>query len=251
MNFTKTKFITSCLILSIIAIASVFPQSTELTDTLARIESHINLLSQRSESGRIIGGWTMVGMGALVAGIGIPAVEFSDLSREDKIIMELALGGSGAILTGIGIVSIAVPGESERVAKQFNGMPQRTDSEIMSKIRRGEVFLQTLAQRAEKNRHIIAISSIAAGIGEIVTYFMMPEYGDEEYMLYSVLGTGIGACLEGIVYLIFKSEEELEWDSYSSWKRDHGYTRNDTGSALSLAITPRFGGINLAARLSF
>jgi len=250
----SNKKITISAIVLILFLAALSPVAAQdrLTENLARLDAHINLLAQRAMEGRTVGGGVMIGAGALLAGIGITASEVSDIRRDDKTILDLAFGGTGLLFGGLGILLLSVPSEGERVAEQYNAMPGRTDSEIIFKIQRGEIFMETLARQAERDRYLFAVTSLASGISEIVLYFSIPaNYAYDEYYNYALLAAGIGSCVRGVFFVFFKSTPEMEWNSYVEWKQGRGTARVYGESGVKVAVVPSFYGAGASLKVSF
>lgn len=229
-------------------------------DKIARLESHIDLLAEESESARLISGWTLVGTGILCAGTGVLIAEIiSDFPTQEKTIVEVAFVASGMLFSGTGVLLLVIPGEAEILAGELSRMDRRTESETARYIQRGEVILESLAAHAKQGRLVSGITLLAAGAGEIVMYLVLGDQlfggNTDDSLLYAMIGSAIVNCSMGLLSLLMESPAEMEWKSYNSWRQAKSrQTEDEARNAPTLSeigILPTPVGMAFRVAVSF
>jgi hypothetical protein len=254
-NFSFLKRVVVLLLLFGFFMPCLLQAEATDREKISRLDAHLSTIEQEARTGRLTGGWIMVGSGIFLGGGGIILSELLLHSRTDKIIVDSLSGGAGLLFIGIGVLILALPGEAETLPQEYSALPQLTDQELTAKVMRGEVILETLAKKAESGRILASVILIGTGVAEAVTYLVTGNsiYGTDYYSpyQYSILGTALTNCVTGIISLILKSRPEQEWDSYTNWKKGSLAHSGPVTNSTEVAVVPTFSGFSVKLKMYF
>jgi hypothetical protein len=222
-------------------------------EKLSRLESELIVLANEQGSARALFGWIGIGSGAVVAGGGIFLSELSGYSRDEKTIVDIVASGLGLVAMGRGMLALMLPSEAEEYFQEFDGLAQRSDDEIITKIQRGEVYLENLAMHARTARIVGGIGLIGIGAAELACYFIAaPQFatqGFKDAYTYFLIGTGIVSCAMGVTNFIVSSRVEQVWDSYQAWRKGQSAMLPSDRQSPQVALLPTFGGLTVRVSL--
>lgn len=176
-----------------------------------RIYGHLEYLSDKGKTNRMVSGGIMSGLGVLFAIGGIVLInqveDKSNMSLDDE--MSLMLGyasiGAGTISGGIGLLALLIPSREERAFSKYAEYPEGTENELINKIQRGERDFRDLADHRKQARILSGGFSIASGVSSLLFLRTYDAYGD--YFGALSIGTGLAS-------LLIKQPAEKEWEFY-------------------------------------
>nr|BDD43743.1 hypothetical protein 3 [bacterium] len=193
-------------------------------EKLIRLDMHLSNIEKTYAFSRNLGGGslTVMGVGVGILGIVITNTLESEgfIGAESKSIGYLISVGFGGIFAIPGGIIWAFPTEYEKKPQEFQKLPETNDDELIEKIARGEVILQSLADTARITRYISGATGVITGLGELLVALIIDEnQGLTSYYSprLSLISTGMGLVAGGAVALLFKSQPENEFDAYQKW----------------------------------
>ena len=174
-------------------------------DLVHALDSKFSQLGATASRGRIVGGWTLIGLG-VTSGLGAASTSSSvDATWRSTAV---AFGGLGGVFLTAGTL-IA-----------------------------GELQLSQISRDAAHGRFISGATSIGMGLG-YAAWFLVRE-GDLNYRTYNngyLLYSGAAIAVLGLWTLLVKGAEEVAYEDYLTWK-SQGVTTSSNLSALSFGFAP-------------
>lgn len=217
MECLNGKLLAGTLCLALVLIAGHALGSAGYPKDLveAKLTFHFNNIQEEARQERIVGGITMVGLGAAfgVAAIVASNSDDSDFHKSGPIVFGIGAGLFGAL----GVGTLLLPTDYEAVPKRFFEMPRGTPEALDRKIIFGEESLRHLSEKAETARLFGAIGMMALGGAEVVWYI---ADSSEKYRLF----TGILLSGLGVMSLFLPRTSEREYDDYRRWRRQEAKT---------------------------
>lgn len=190
-------------------------------EILSRLTAHLSSIGKDAQLQRYVSGGILCGLGLLTTGTGVVAYMNCWL---DQIVSGVLVGaGLGLAIPG-GIV-LAFPTEFEKLPEEFQKLPENSKSDLTNKITKGEVYFESLANKAKNERLLNAGIYLVLGLADLGMYLFPDILGDtvfgdvlepltQTYIYQGLTYTGLA-----VVQFIIKSRAESEYASYLNWKR--------------------------------
>ncbi|MBN1799537.1 MAG: hypothetical protein JW822_13260 [Spirochaetales bacterium] len=230
-----------------------FAQNTD-REQLDRLTAHLALIQEDARMDRTIGGSVLIGAGVILGVGGVIITETTDdLLGDERFMYDAIFAGSGTLLVTAGVLMLVLPSDYELLPQRFQDLPEDSPENMRKKINTGEVYLETLAHNAERDRYLNGGILIASGLAQLVFYFFVPteDVNDFYYVHDMFLYEGILNCGMGLLHLFIKSAPEHEYQSYREWKQSRGIAGLPDETQIRFALMPTRHGLTAALRLSF
>jgi len=180
------------------------------------LDSKFASMSGTAARGRLIGGWTLIGLG-VTSGLG--AMSTSSSVDPTWRSTAVAFGGlGGAFVTG-GTLTLLFPRAAETYSVEYRKMTENSSEEIKKKLISGEHHLAQISKDAEQGRMISGATWLGMGLG-YVAWFLLRE-GDLNYRTYNngyLLYSGASVAILGLWTFLVKGAEETAYEDYLSYK---------------------------------
>lgn len=201
------------LTLSLIFAVSTPAYAYSDSEANLRLGRHLTTIEDAAHRQRLIGGVSMLVLGA-AGGVGFfLARNSTDADTRDTIAPIVGIAGGVFLVTGT--LALLIPGDNETLPQKFKTTP---DSDLKVKVSMGEDILRQLAKRAKRERLIGAGTGAAIGLGQIIWY--AADSGsptrDRSWLLYN---GAIVAGLSAVAFFVPRQEEE-EYEAYQEWRGD-------------------------------
>ena len=204
-------------------------------DLVHALDSKFSQLGATASRGRIVGGWTLIGLG-VTSGLGAASTSSSvDATWRSTAV---AFGGLGGVFLTAGTLVLLFPRSAETFPTEFHKMPEDSPENLKKKLIAGELQLSQISRDAAHGRFISGATSIGMGLG-YAAWFLVRE-GDLNYRTYNngyLLYSGAAIAVLGLWTLLVKGAEEVAYEDYLTWK-SQGVTTSSNLSALSFGFAP-------------
>lgn len=207
----------------------VVAASAQTDEKLIRLETHLEKIRQEYAYTRVLGGGGLMVAGAFIAGAG-SALSYYYLPDGDSpgIVASRNIGiavsaGYGAVLFVPGVLMLALKPDYETMPEQFARQPESTADEVRDKIVRGEVTLQSLADKARFERFLTAgLLGIGGGVSMYLAAMTQATYGDlygpPSIAIDPNFSTGVSYLALAVLRFVLDSTPENENKTYLQWK---------------------------------
>lgn len=216
-----------CFLAAVLVTVSALP-ALDTADQLVRLDTHLEKIRKEYEFNRLLGGSSLTGTGILIGGAGTAAAFYlTNGNSSDTVRVRNAVIGLSWVYGGLfivpGVLVLALKSDYESMPEQYAKTASATDEEVRLKVVRGEVTLQSLADKARFERLLLAGT---IGLGGAAMMYLSTQASP----YYS--GTASGSSLTtnpnfvtGVLYLgvgvlraLLESTPENENRAYRRWR---------------------------------
>ena len=188
-----------------------------------RLSEHLRLVAGLEGAQRVQGGVVMIGFGAGLASSGGLVLDTNAGALDPQVhdAVGYTLLGSGLVLAGSGVVALLTTTKSEDVLTDFLAFEPTTEAERAAHVVAFEGRLEQLANDAEDNRVLVALTTLAAG-GLLLTAGSLLLDVDGSAQDTTIIGSlALGGAISAMglgTYLLFwgKSDAERAWEAYEA-----------------------------------
>jgi MFS family permease len=190
------------------------------------LNSSLSSIADKDRRGRMIGGYTLLGLGAgsLIGG----AVTLAVADNDDARIVGYSLMGGGVLLGGLSLVPFKVKSDAERLYADFRRDLRENEGENSQRYYYWDRRFEELANQIKRERLIGGAISIAAGA---VASFAVIE-GTDQDRFHTFFWPAVG----GVASILIKSEAERRYESYTRAKED--ILAQQAGAEIQIGFIP-------------
>jgi hypothetical protein len=218
----------------VLAVGPAFSQAVSPEEQLARLDTHLEKIRKENEFSRLLGGWSLVGVGTLVGvggtvlaqSVSFPATDgaYQTSFRNGLTAVSWLYGG---VLLVPGTLVLVLKSDHETMPERYNAAPSGSEDEKRQKVAVGEVTLRGLADKAKFERYLTAGLLGLAGGAALASRLASPG-GTSGYGP-SLAGTSDPTVYTAVFYLgaaalkaFLPSTSENENEAYLRWKQASG-----------------------------
>jgi hypothetical protein len=225
-------------------------------DKIERLEGQLATLADDGLTWRLIGGWSLIGLGGLLTGCGVYVFARGPAEINPFFADLTAAAGAGGLLlgggmSGAGLLLVLSPSSAEAQLAAFRTLPGETGEERAGKALMGEKMLRDLSQRGMIERIIIGCVFLTGAAVQFCAfgYLGATSPGFSEPTVWILGGLALAEGAIGLVALLVPSLAEREWQAYREWTAAGGSAAaaRSGETALSMTLTPT----GFALRLAF
>ncbi|MGZ3687622.1 MAG: hypothetical protein ACXWPM_04340 [Bdellovibrionota bacterium] len=205
-------------------------------DVKAQLDERMNVLEESAHKHRLVSGGLLLGTAAVFGGLTVGTAVAGNSGTALPIIFGIT-GGAAAVA---GTLILIFPNEAEVLSAKYRTLPYATPDDLHAKVTAGEVYLESLSDHAHRERILIGAVFCAAGLGEVIGYFVGGNPGSTQYLAYS----GAAIATGGLVQLFVERPAETEYANFIRWKeaREHMSRVSELLHHSAFGVMPLPGG---------
>lgn len=221
----------------------------DLRETMDQLNIHLDNSLQLKRDGFFNTSVSFLGASAIAAGTGLwQHLESGQPDLNIETSYTLGLGAAFFIRWGL---FLFISQSTENLITAYQSLPEKDEHDLGYKISGGENLLKSMAKTARTFKYtsapLVIISGISLGLINNSGIIDTKITGEDKHLLNLI---AVFSIVEGINYIFFYSNIDLEYDKYKQWKTGREIRENQHSSWKSdVTIFPEGPALVLTCRL--